>query len=151
MINTMKVLTLDRVMACKANIYELELHTFNTIEPQAFEALSRFKHYLNLSGLSSISDDEAVLFAKHHGILDLSGLKELSDTAASALASKKGGLWLNGLTFVTDNAAISLSSHVGDLYLWGLTEMTKIAHQALSKQNIFLTCSKIKIIDPIVE
>ena len=52
-------LTLERVLACKTNIYELELGTFDAIEDSAFEALSHLKHYLNFSGLSSLSDDSA--------------------------------------------------------------------------------------------
>lgn len=140
-----RILTLDKVLASEANIYKLELWTFDAVEHSAFEALSQRKHYLNLSGLSSLSDDDAAVFARHPGILELGGLKELSDIAISKLAAKKGGLWLNGLTRLSDTAVDALSKHEGDLYLWGIKELTPAADKALSKNNIFLTRSQITI------
>lgn len=145
-----RTLTLDMVLACETNISKLELGTFDAVEIPAFEALSQRKHYLNLSGLASLSDEEAAVFAKHPGILDLSGLKELSDTAICKLAAKKGGLWLNGLTRLSDTAEEALSKHEGSLYLWGLKELRLMTDEVpskpiLSKYNIFLSWSQIKI------
>lgn len=138
-------LTLEKVLESETNIYKLELWTYDAIEHSAFEALSKRRHYLNLSGLSSLSDEDAAVFARHPGILEFGGLKELSDAAVSKLAAKKGGLWLNGLARLSETAVDALSKHEGDLYLWGLKELTPTADKALSKHNIFLFRSQIAI------
>ena len=138
-----KTLTLKMVLAFEANIYKLELGEFERVEIAAFEALSQCKHYLNLSGIKTLSDEEAAVFSRHPGILDLSGLKELSDTAITKLAAKMGGLWLNGLTKLSDAAEDALSKHEGDLYLWGIKEPRLMSNKIppkpiLLKHNIFL-------------
>jgi hypothetical protein len=140
----MNVLTIDRVFDHKANIYKLDLWKFDAIEPTAFQALSQLRYYLNLNGISSLSDDDAVVFARHPGILDLSGLKDVSDTALSHLAAKRGGLWLNGLAQLSDTAADALSKHEGDLYLYGIKFMFEDKYKVLQKHNIFLRCAKIE-------
>lgn len=144
-----RTLTLDMVLAAKANIYQLDLWTFEAVEPPAFEALSPLRHYLNLSGIPSLTDDEAAAFARHPGILDLSGLREVSDSAASHLATKKGGLWLNGLPLLSDTAIRAFSAHEGDLYLWGIRELTPAQNKALSKHNIFFTRSHLVVREPV--
>jgi hypothetical protein len=133
-----KTLTLKTVLANEANIWQLELGEFEAVELPAFEALSQRKHYLNLSGVQKLSDEEAAVFGKHPGILDLSGLKELSDIAITQLAAKKGGLWLNGLTTLSETAVDALSKHEGDLYLWGVKKLSDNAAKALKKTNVFL-------------
>lgn len=62
---------LKMVLAFEANIYKLELGEFERVEIAAFEALSQRKHYLNLSGIQTLSDEEAAVFSRHPGILDL--------------------------------------------------------------------------------
>jgi hypothetical protein len=136
-----KTLTLKTVLANEANISKLELGEFEGVELPAFEALSQRKHYLNLSGIQKLSDEEAAVFGRHPGILDLSGLKELSDTAITQLAAKKGGLWLNGLTAVSETAAEALSKHEGDLYLWGVKKLPAGLEKALKRHNVFLGSS----------
>jgi len=145
----MTTLTLDRVRACEANIYQLDLGTFEAVDIPAFEALSPLRHHLNFSGIPSLADDEAAVFARHPGILDLSGLRDLSDSAASHLAAKKGGLWLNGLIQLSDTAVRAFSTHEGDLYLWGIRELTPAHNKALSKHNIFFTRSQLVVREPV--
>ena len=144
-----RTLTLDMVSAATANIYQLELGTFEAVDLPALEALSPLRHYLNFSGIPFLTDDETAAFARHPGILDLSGLRELSDSAASHLAAKKGGLWLNGLTQLSDTAVRAFSAHEGDLYLWGIRELTPAHNKALSKHNIFFTRPQLVIREPI--
>lgn len=67
---------------------------------------------VTLSRLTDLSDEAAALLAKRSGggWLDLSGLTRLSDAAAAALAQNKGWLRLEGLTELSDTAADALAT-----------------------------------------
>ncbi len=94
---TNTLLTLELVMAHRENIHSLDLWTYTEIEECAVAALCKLKQYLNLSGLTSLTNATAEVLSNHQGILELGGLKSLSLSAATALAKMKGGLWLDGL------------------------------------------------------
>ena len=88
------------------------------------EFLSRHKGYINLDGLTELTDVSGHLalaesLSKHQGEwLDLNGLKDLSDAAAESLSKHEGEyLVLDGLTSLSDAAAESLSKHEGELAL----------------------------------
>jgi hypothetical protein len=80
---------------------------------------------LDLSGLTSISDDAAAAIGAsdkhqsfgHHGALYLDGLTELSDRAALGLNRQKGLLSLKGLKSLSDAAASALLDHVWPIAL----------------------------------
>jgi hypothetical protein len=141
-----KKLTQKDVLAVKDSVHQLDLWTFEEIDDEAFAALSPLKHYLNFSGLTSLFESTAEVFAKHPGILQLDGLTEISDQVAAILAPKKGGLWLNGLKTMSDAAAEALSKHEGDLYLRGLAELSTGAKKTLSKPNIFFARDQVKVL-----
>jgi hypothetical protein len=145
MSKTKKRLTQQDVSAVGEEIHKLELSAFEEVDTEAFAALSPLKHYLNFSGLTTLSESTAEVFAKHPGILQLDGLTEISDQVATTLAPKKGGLWLNGLKTMSDAAAEALSKHEGDLYLRGLTALSAGAKKALSKPNIFFSRDQVKV------
>lgn len=90
---------------------------------------------LNLSGLTTISDEAAEGLTRHTGSLDLSGLESLSLHAAEFLAQHKGSLYLGGLTEMSDEVAQALSKHHGTLTLTGLTSLSDTAAEALSKHD----------------
>ena len=71
--------------------------------------------YLNLSGLTSLSDTAAESLGKHQSDLSLNGLTSLSDAAAESLGNRESGLWLNGLTSLSDAAAKHLNEYKGPL------------------------------------
>ena len=92
------------------------------------------KGYLNLSGLTSLSDAAAEALSKRKGDLNLSNLKKLGDAAAKSLSRYKGDLRLNGLTSLSDAAAESLSKHEGKLDLEGLKSLSDAAAKSLAKK-----------------
>ena len=52
-------LTQKDVLATKGKIHQLDLWTFEEVDEDAFAALSPLKHYLNFSGLTSLSESAA--------------------------------------------------------------------------------------------
>ena len=86
--------------------------------------------WLELNGLTSISDEVAGALSQQRGYLVLNGLTSLSDKAAEALGKHRGSLVLNGLTSLSDKAAKSLAQHRDDLSLAGMTELSEKAVQS---------------------
>ena len=73
---------------------------------------------------------------KHEGFLDLDGLTSLSDLAAESLRKHEGSLYLNGLTCLSDAAAESLGNHEGSLSL-DLDELPDSAAEILRQHPSF--------------
>ena len=91
------------------------LGQFNSIEMKAAQVLGEIQgHFLDLSGLTSLSDAAAQALSQHEGWLHLGGLKSLSDAAAQALARHKGELRLDGLTSLGDSPGhVALAKKLG--------------------------------------
>jgi len=99
------------------------------------ESLSKHKGWLNLNGLTTLSDAAAESLSRHEGCLSLLGLTALSDAAAESLSKHDGFLGLDGLVTLSDAAAESLSKHDGDLHLDGLATLSDAAAESLSKHE----------------
>jgi len=113
----------------------LDLSGIQTLFSDICATLSEFSGDLDLSGLSSLSDDQARAlcgddgsYYSQPGILNLNGLNELSSLAASALSIWKGRiLLLDGLKTLTPVAAKALRGFRGRIIsLKGLTDVADI-------------------------
>jgi CO/xanthine dehydrogenase FAD-binding subunit len=111
----------------------IDLSEMTSITDEAAEVLSKHEGWLSLGGLTELSDAAAESLSKHKDTLSVDCLTELSDAAAEALAKHEGVLSLNGLTELSDAAAESLSKVQGDLSLGSLTELSDAAVESLSK------------------
>jgi serine/threonine protein kinase len=67
---------------------------------------------LVMSGLTTLTQDEATRLAKYRGFLQLDGIQYLSDEAAEALSQHEGGLSLRSLAVVSSHARSKLASAV---------------------------------------
>ena len=88
--------------------------------------------WLDLCGLTSITDKQAESLSKVGSPIDLCGLTALSDEQAKSLSRLKG-LALDGLTTIPDDQAESLSKVKGPLSLNGLTSITDQQAKSLAK------------------
>ena len=113
----------------------IDLTKMTSISDEAAELLSNHHDYLELDGITELSDSAAESLSRHQGSLDLGGLTELSDSAVESLSKHQGALYLNELTELSDSAAESLSKHQGDLILSSLTELSDSAVESLSKHQ----------------
>jgi hypothetical protein len=94
---------------------------------------------VNLTMVTSITDQAAKALSLHEDCLELDGLTDLSDKAAEYLSKHQGGsLSLNGLTELSDFAAEALSKHQEDLYLTGLIKLSDAGMEAISKGAFWL-------------
>jgi hypothetical protein len=95
----------------------------SSIETLTAEAATRLvagkKPSLDLSGLTTLSDDAAEALSKHDGSLTLNGLMVLSPHVAEAVAKTNGWLRLHGLTTISPEVARALAKHEGPLELPG--------------------------------
>ena len=90
--------------------------------------------WLDLCGLTSITDKQAESLSKVGSPIDLCGLTALSDEQAKSLSRLKG-LALDGLTTIPDDQAESLSE-VPILILDGLTSITEEQAENLSEVGV---------------
>jgi hypothetical protein len=118
-----KMLTKEIVEQFLADEDSVDLGEFTAIQPEAAERLSK-REYLDLRGLTSLSDATAEILSKHKGEIYLSGLTSLSDDAAESLSKHKGEIDLSGLTALSDAAAKRLCKHEAGLHLRGLTSLS---------------------------
>ncbi len=91
--------------------------------------------WLDLCGLTSITDKQAESLSKVGSPIDLCGLTALSDEQAKIL-SRLNGLALNSLTSITDLQAESLSK-VETLFLTGLISINDEQAKSLAKVDFF--------------
>jgi len=80
---------------------------------EATRLVARKLPFLDLSGLTTLSDDAADALSKHEGFLTLNGLTTLSPKAAEAVARTSGWLRLHGLTVLSPEVAKALAKHRG--------------------------------------
>lgn len=116
----------------------LILDGLTVLSDAAAASLSTHEGSLSLAGLTSLPDSPghvslAERLCKTEGFLDLRGLTYLSDASAASLSKHKGLLTLDGLPTLSDAAAASLGKHKGSLRLNGLTELTNAAAASLSQ------------------
>jgi hypothetical protein len=97
---------------------------------------------VDLSEMTSITDEAAEVLSTHEGDLFLDGLTEISDVTAESL-SKLEGLYLNGLTVVSNSVASSLAKQQGSLELNGLTVLTDSVAEVFSKHCGYLALNGI--------
>ena len=117
---------------------ELDLFGLTSLSDDAAVVLSKLKGYLNLGGLKSLSDGAAKSLSKHEGELNLGSLENLSNSlghvaVAEKIANQDGMLDLGGLVNLSGGAAEALSKHKGELDLSGLESLSDTAAEALSK------------------
>ena len=117
---------------------ELDLFGLTSLSDDAAVVLSKLKGYLNLGGLKSLSDGAAKSLSKHEGELNLGSLENLSNSlghvaVAEKIANQDGMLDLGGLVNLSGGAAEALSKHKGELGLSGLESLSDTAAEALSK------------------
>jgi|GEM_PF-2877467 len=117
------VLDLATVEEYLKNPHGYDVSLVTSITDEAAEALSMANGFIDLSGLTKLSDTAARSLAKMgpHTELHLSGLTTLSTVAAQELAGRKWVvLCLRGLTELSDGAALALAGHQGGtLFLKG--------------------------------
>jgi len=100
------------------------------------ESLSKQGSSICLGSLTELSDAAAESLSKHKDELQLPGLTSLSDAAAESLSNHEGKcLTLEGLTILSDAASESLSKYEGWLYLGGLTSLSDAAAEGLGKHH----------------
>lgn len=132
-----KILTKEIAEQFIADYESVDLSVFTKIEDDAAESLSRFNKgnegYLNLAGLTELSDAAAESLAKHEGDLSLDGLTELSDAAVGSLSQYKDHLNV-GLISLSDPSAESLYNYKGEhLVLSGVKTLSDTAASSLAK------------------
>lgn len=133
-----------RVLAKHKN--SLNLNGLTQLSDTAAKALGAFKGYwLELNGLSDVTESCARNLAKSKAHLQLNGLKDLSDSVAQALASHPGSLVLGGLEKCSDKGVKYLASLQDDLEI-GLPTLTDVAVKALSSFSKKLTLSGIRVL-----
>ena len=74
--------------------------------------------------MQTLSLDQAKAFGQVDGVLALNGLTSLSDEVALVLSQHKGRLGLNGLLSLPENQAKLLAQHAGPVSLNGLTSLS---------------------------
>lgn len=137
--------TLTRVVAEQwlANMSSVTPAEYQQIDDDAAKVLASRKGwtYLDLGGLTKLSDRAAVALARHKGCLILDGLASLTTTAAAALAKHRDIVKLNGLTSLSPQAAKALASanHGSPLFLDGLKRLSDEAAQALARRKGLLS------------
>jgi len=113
----------------------------NQVKVLTLELAERFlKEGFSIREFTQIEDGAAEALANHDGYLDLDGLTSLSDSPghialAEKLAKQEGGLSLDGLTSLSDKAAESIAIHHdldGKLSLAGLTCLSNEAFNTLA-------------------
>ncbi len=102
------------------------IHQFTSIEDDAAEILGNTTRWLNLDGLTELSDAAAKSLSMHKdSLLQLKGLTRLSDAAAESLMNHKGPIELDRLTELSDTVAELLSRSPGPLTLRALASLTE--------------------------
>lgn len=104
----------------------LSLKKLTTLSEEASKCLGQYRGFsLGLGGLTAISDETAKNLSHYKGWLDLDGLTHLSDKSAEYLSklTKRGKsrvshrLHLNGVVDISDKALSFLKRYTGELYL----------------------------------
>jgi hypothetical protein len=115
----------------------LKLNYLYDISPEMADILSHFKgKYIELNGLTEISELVASKLLKYNGSIELNGLYSINENVSEVLSNFNYSLSLDGIAFLTDNNAKHLSlKKEGDLYLRGLISLTNIQAEYLSKFN----------------
>lgn len=95
------------------------VYDFTSIDDEAAAKLAEYKEdYLNLSGLTNLSETAAGCLSAFKGKLDLGGLKNPDEAVILKLASEhKGELDLGGLERLSENSVKALARHRGDVSL----------------------------------
>ena len=111
----------------------VDLSKFTKLEgDDVAKDLGEYAEYLDLNGLTELSDAAAESLSKNQGEnLDLDGLTELSDAASESLSKHRGGLGLRDLKELSDAAAESLSEMDSSNLYVNLDNLTASAAQIL--------------------
>ena len=113
------------------------LPAFKTVTVDVAQALAKRQHGLSMEGLTTISDEVAVVLLPKIGG-ELPGLTSLSPVAAKALAQTRGGLNFDGLKTLSDETAKEIEK-IGNgragLYLNGLTTLSPVAARSICKRE----------------
>ena len=125
------VLTAELAEKFAAGSPSVSLHMFTSIEDEAAKILGKTDVWLNLDGLTELSDAAAKGLSKHKmssfassGALQLKGLTRLSDAAAESLMKHKGPLELHGLTELSDSVAELFRRSPGPITLRALASLS---------------------------
>jgi len=121
----------------------LDLSGLESIDTASASELARFKGLVNLSGLSTLSDDVAQAFVgdgerlqNNRTTLVLDGIADLDATVAACLAqwlSVSGNtLQLGGLHELSSDVALALVATQGTLVLNGIEQLSGATAEALS-------------------
>lgn len=113
----------------------LDLSGLSSLGEEDAKVLSATKGGIYLNGLASVSESAAEALGAHSGSLSLEGLRSLNVRVANGLAKHKGRLDLNGLTKIGSGVARALAQHQGDLHLDGLTKLTTEEAEALGRHR----------------
>ncbi len=114
--------------------------SLTTLSEKVAERFAKFGgSYLQLNGLTSLSENTAKKLAMHRGeggksSLALNGLRELSHGAATALAGYQGALELASISELSDAAASALAEREGarSVFLRGLKRLSPTAAECLT-------------------
>lgn len=114
----------------------VDLGTFTELDDKAAEVLCKSDGWLQLSGLTHLSDAAAKGLAKFKGVsLELNGLTEVSDSVIQSLVNVDSCLELNGLLSLTDGLARIVASHSRGLELNGIASLSDEAARHLSRRK----------------
>ncbi len=113
----------------------LDLSGLSSLGDEDARALSATRGGIYLNGLASLSEHAAEGLGAHNGSLILDGLRSLNVSVANALAKHKGRLYLNGLAKISGLVARALAQHQGDLQLDGLSKLTTEEARALGRHR----------------
>ena len=125
-------------------IRTVDLSKVTAFSQGALAELVNDDYFIDLDGLTTLSDAAAKLLGKHRKPLYLNGLTQLSDASAKSLGKHDGSLFLGGLTELSDASAESLSKHEAPLHLSGLTKLSEGGALQLASHNSLETNAKIK-------
>jgi len=116
--------------------YTLQLDALATPEPSSLAALAKHKGNLHLTGLQSLTPEQAESLVLHEGgTLVIDSVKSIDAETVKRLAIRQGGLSMNGLLALSVDTVQALATHSGDLSLNGIEEMSNDIAAALAKHN----------------
>jgi uncharacterized protein (TIGR03067 family) len=125
----------------------LSFPALQQITPEvALELASKEQLWLNLSGLTELSEDVAVELGKVRA-LSLDGLRTVTPEVAAALVRNNGTLRL-GLTSLTPKVAEALGQHRGWLTLHGIRSLDGESAKALARHKHWLSLDGLDALTP---
>jgi hypothetical protein len=148
-VSTYGTLTEDaaEIIGSSSHTGTLNLRGLRELDANVARKLSQTKaRYLELDGLTSLTDELAEALSAYEGRLSLDGIQHLSDAQCEFLSRNRGGLLLNGVRSVSDAGAASFGRHSGPLLL-GVRKLSDSQAQILAAHKAALRLAFLRDLD----